>query len=336
MSVRHHLVAPTELDSALIDTWHALQATNERFSSPYFTPEYTKLVAEVRSDVRLVIIENGGRTVGFFPHQRGSLGLGKPVGGPFSDYHGVICAPESDWSVDTLLRAAKLSAFPFNHLVDDHAGRFLPYSTIATRSPQMDLHGGYSSYVENRRPKTNLITESERLARKCSREVGDLRFTFSDKDPRVLDLLFRWKSEQYKQSGIVDAFAVSWTRQLLSRVCQVNSPAFAGVPSSLRAGDRIVAVHLGMRSRDTMHWWFPAYDQEFARYRVGLISLLRLAESVANIGIRTLDFGKGDERYKQQLMSRSAPLLEGFAELPSALTTARRKIGRASCRERVS
>jgi hypothetical protein len=103
MNVRYHLIAPSELDSSLTDVWRVIQVANDRFSSPYFDPEFTRLVAEVRNDVRVVIIENERRIVGFFPYQRNGLGLGKPVGGPLSDYHGVICTADSEWTLDGLL-----------------------------------------------------------------------------------------------------------------------------------------------------------------------------------------------------------------------------------------
>jgi CelD/BcsL family acetyltransferase involved in cellulose biosynthesis len=323
MNIRYHLVAPSELDSSLSDAWRAIQVANDRFSSPYFDPEFTRLVAEVRNDVGVVIIENEQRIVGFFPHQRTGFGLGKPVAGPLSDYHGVICTADGEWALDGLLRSARLSAFDFNHLVQDDAERFLPHVRYATESPQLDLSAGYPSYVKARRGETDYIAETERLARKCSREFEDLRFTLNDSDPRVLERLFEWKSEQYRRSGILDAFGVQWTRELVCRVSGTCSRNFAGVASSLRVGEQIVAIHVGMRSRNVMHWWFPAYDQKFAKYRVGMISLLRLAEGVADLGIQTLDLGKGDERYKKQLMTNSSPIFEGFVELPSALATVR-------------
>jgi len=133
----------------------------------------------------------------------------------------------------------------------------------------------------------------------------------------------RWKSEQYRQSAIPDVFAVPWTRELLSRISQTQTEEFAGLCSVLRAGERIVAVHLGMRSRDEVHYWFPAYDPAFARYSVGTILLLRLAEAAAGSGVAAIDLGKGDSQYKQRLMTSSREVLEGTVELPSMLSRAR-------------
>ena len=109
MSVGYRLIALNELDAALVEAWRSIQRVEERLESPYFCPEFTRLVGSVRDDVRIVVIENDGRPVGFFPHQRAPWGRGKPVGGPLSDYHGVIAAPGSDRPVTATYTAKKIA-----------------------------------------------------------------------------------------------------------------------------------------------------------------------------------------------------------------------------------
>jgi CelD/BcsL family acetyltransferase involved in cellulose biosynthesis len=83
-------------------------------------------------------------------------------------------------------------------------------------------------------------------------------------------------------------------------------------------------VHAGMRSDRLLHWWFPAYDSEFARFSPGIILLFRLAEELDRVGIRNIDLGKGDERYKQSVMSHAVEVHQGAVELPSLAANARR------------
>jgi CelD/BcsL family acetyltransferase involved in cellulose biosynthesis len=264
-------------------------------------------VASVRDDVRVVVIENDGRPAGFFPHQRAAWGRGSPVGGALSDYHGVIAAPQAEWSVVELMRAAGLSVWSFDHLVDP-AGRFAPYVTAsAAASPQIDLAAF--------EPPPDFA----RKGRKLAREVGELSFSLHA--PESLERMFEWKSEQYRASGLTDAFGVAWTGQLVRRLMEIEAPGFAGTCSVLRAGDEIVAVHAGMRSRRVLHWWFPTYDARYAAYSPGMILLLRMA---AALGDGKIDLGKGDTRYKRSLMTGAAPLREGCVELPSLAATARR------------
>ncbi len=310
MSVKYSLINVQELDAGLIAAWRSIQEREPRFESPYFCPEFTQAVGRVRGDVRIVVIENDGRPAGFFPHQRAAWGRGSPVGGALSDYHGVIAAPAAEWRVVELMRAAGLSVWSFDHLVDT-AGRFAPYVTAsAAASPQIDL----ASFEPS--------ADFARKARKLAREAGELSFSLHA--PGSLGRMFEWKSKQYRASGLTDAFGVAWTGQLVRRLMEVETPGFAGTCSVLRAGDEIVAVHAGMRSRSVLHWWFPTYNAARAAYSPGILLLLRIAAAIAALGIQRIDLGKGDARYKRSLMTGAAPLREGCVELPSLAATARR------------
>jgi CelD/BcsL family acetyltransferase involved in cellulose biosynthesis len=312
MSVKYSLINVEELDARLIAAWRSIQEREPRFESPYFCPEFTQAVGSVRDDVRVVVIENDGRPAGFFPHQRAAWGRGSPVGGALSDYHGVIAAPHADWSVVELMRAAGLSVWSFDHLVDN-TGRFAPYVTAsAASSPQIEL----ASFEPPQ--------DFARKARKLAREVGGLSFSLHEASAAGLERMFEWKSEQYRRSGLTDAFGVRWTRAFLQEVMRVQGAGFAGTCSVLRAGDEIVAVHAGMRSRSVLHWWFPTYDPASAAYSPGILLLLRIAAAAPALGIQRIDLGKGDARYKRSLMTGAAPLREGFVELPSLAAAARR------------
>ena len=318
MGTRYHLISANELDAALRHAWCTVQAAQEVFLSPYFCPEFTLAVAAVRPDVRIVVIECDGRPVGFFPHQRSTWGRGRPVGGPLSDYHGVIAAPGADWSVPALMRAARLSVWPFDHLVGE-TERFAAYQSARSSSPQIDVREGYAAYVSGRREAgSDYIPKTEGLARKLGREVGELHFTFNDTTEEALSQLLAWKRDQYRQAMTTDVFGRPWTGQLLRDIAATQTPDFAGVCSVLRAGGRIVAAHMGMRSRTSLHYWFPAYDPELAKYSTGIILLLRMAEAAAQTGLQTVDLGKGDSQYKLRLMTGAAALSEGQVCLPSA------------------
>ncbi|HWM44579.1 MAG TPA: GNAT family N-acetyltransferase [Burkholderiales bacterium] len=312
MSASYRLVKVEDLDAGLVAAWRSIQEREPRFESPYFCPEFTRAVGSVRDDVRVVVIENDGRPAGFFPHQRATWGRGSPVGGALSDYHGVIAAPQAEWSVVELMRAARLSVWSFDHLVDPVA-RFAPYVTASTAaSPQIDL----ASFE----PPPDFA----RKARKLARELGELSFSLHAPGSTALERMFEWKSEQYRHTGLTDAFGVRWTRALLQEAMHVQSAGFAGICSVLRAGDEIVAVHAGMRSRNVLHWWFPTYNAVHSAYSPGILLLLRIAAAAPALGIQRIDLGKGDARYKRSLMTGAAPLREGCVELPSLAATARR------------
>ncbi len=317
MSTRYQLISAKELDDGLLQAWRSVQATRTVFQSPYFSPEFTLAVAAVRPDVRVVIIEGDGRPVGFFPHQRSRWGRGRPVGGPLSDYHGVLIEPSADWSLPALMCAARLSVWPFDHLVGD-LEQFSAYRRADSSSAQIDLSAGYPAYVQGRREAgSDYIPKTEGLARKLGREMGELRFTFHDLHDEGLTKLMAWKRQQYLRAKTTDVFGVPWTSQLLRNIAAIQTTEFAGMCSVLRVDDRIVAVHMGMRSRAVMHYWFPAYDPDLAKFSAGITLLLRMVRAAAELGIKTVDLGKGDSQYKQRLMTGAVALSEGLVCQPS-------------------
>jgi CelD/BcsL family acetyltransferase involved in cellulose biosynthesis len=222
------------------------------------------------------------------------------------------------------MRAARLSVWSFDHLVGSDE-KFEPYVTARDVSPQADLSAGYERYIQQCRASgSDEIMQAERKARKLAREIGEVHFTQHEARTEVMEQLISWKREQYHKSNLVDAFREPWTGELLRRIAHVQTPEFAGICSVLRVGDRIVAAHMGMRSRHIFHHWFPAYHREFARYSPGNILLLRMAQALAGSGVQTIDFGKGGLHWKQSFMTGTTELREGFVELPSLVTSARR------------
>jgi CelD/BcsL family acetyltransferase involved in cellulose biosynthesis len=73
----------------------------------------------------------------------------------------------------------------------------------------------------------------------------------------------------------------------------------------------VAALHLGLRSGEVWHSWFPAYNPDLDRYSPGLVLMLELAAAAPALGIREIDLGKGEARYKLALATGSVPLNEG-------------------------
>jgi len=322
----YRTIRPTELDADLVHRWRGLQARDEAFASPYFCPEFTQSVAQVRRDVEVALIEADGSVVGFFPFQRVGFGVAKPVGGPFSDYHGVIAPADLQWRVDDLMRAAKLSVWAFDHLAGATRA-FADYVRRQATSPQIDLSGGFGQFEAHvKATESDFLENTRRKARKIAREIGELRFEYHD--PSAVQQMIEWKSAQYRRShpaGIDVVFVNRWATALVHEIAGLQQPdGFEGVCSSLYAGDRLVAVHMGMRSRTHWHYWLPTYDIELSKYSPGSILLLRMIETSQARGIRIIDLGKGDSTYKSRVMTGAYPLLEGAVELPSLVSMVRR------------
>jgi CelD/BcsL family acetyltransferase involved in cellulose biosynthesis len=311
------VVPVRSLTSDQLARWSHIQTSEPALASPFFCPQFTSIVGVARDDVHVGVLEQDGRTVGFFPFHRGRGGAGRPVGWRISDYQGVIAERGAEWDAKELIRACGLKTWEFDHVIAAQP-EFEPFGRLQGRSPIMDLSRGFEAYLRERREAgVGEIGSARRKMRKLAREHGELRFEPHAAAPEALATLLRWKQEQYLRTGVSDTLARAWIRQVLELVHARQEERFAGLLSLLYAGDRIVAAHLGIRSVSVWHYWFPAYDPALARYSPGIALLLKMAEHAPSVALGTIDLGRGDERYKGSLMSGAVPLFEGRVELPS-------------------
>lgn len=305
------LSIPEDLPESVWQAWSHWQLQREDLQSPYFTPEFTRAVAEVRSDVEIAQLFDGGELVGVFPFQRGRLNLGRPVGGKLSDYHGVI--GNSDVSIDPyqLIGQCLLGAWDFDHVPKSQA-TFAAHAVCEGASQQLALHEGFEQYCRNRKAAgSDVVAKTWQKARKLERECGAVTLMADDASQEHLDLLVAWKRAQFERTGIGDVLAMDWTTALLTNLLKSQSSNLRGTMSVLRVDEKPIAICYSLRSRGVLHGWFTAYDREFANYSPGLILFLKLAEVAASEGISLIDLGKGDERYKQSLATNSCELMEG-------------------------
>lgn len=306
-----------ELTGELRSAWHRLQSNNHALNSPYFCHQYVSLASQIRNDVYVSVLQEDNQIVGFFPFQRGLGGFGRPVGGVMSDYHGLISANDLVLDIERLLQDSGLVRWDFDHLVQAQSA-FKPYHRTYARSPIIDLQAGFESYRTSREKEgTKLFTQIARKQRKLEREVGPVRFEPYVANAEVLSTCLAWKSQQYRNSGIRDLFSLDWPIRLLETLQETRSKDFAGMLSALWTGEHLAAVHMGIRSRDIWHYWFPSYDTALGKYSPGQILLQHMAEFAPSIGIKAFDLGKGSSQYKSQWANTSVCVCEGRVEVPS-------------------
>ena len=311
MPLRFEILRPASLAAVHWRRWSEIQAAEPALDSPYFRPEFTQAVAQVRRDVEVALMFAGDEAVGFFPFQRGPLNIGKPVGGKLSDYHGVIARCETKIDATELLRACRLAGWDFDHLVTTQPS-FEPFAMARGESPYLDLSQGYEAYAAQRRAAgSSELKEVARKLRKCEREQGAITFELDSDDESVLNLLMQWKSAQFKQNGLADIFAFPWTAALLRNIHRNWTEKFSGLLTVLRLKEKPISILFSLRAGPVVHGWIFAYDKELAPYSPGSILLLKMAEAAQQQGIAKIDLGKGTERYKLSMASATTPLWEG-------------------------
>lgn len=310
--MKYRVVSIAELDEALVGRWSAIQRASPIYASPYFRPEFAQALGAVRKDLRVCVLEEEGCAVGFFPFQRSFLGGGRAAGIGLSDYQGVVVRPEAQWCPRDLMKACDLDWWEFDHLLADQS-QWHPFFNAIAPSPIIDTAQSFNDFLAVKR-KT--LATPLRRRRKLIKELGSFEFELVRSDPLLLGEMIRWKSEQCQRSGSVDIFSFAWTVELLQRILATQSDDFGGVLSALWLGEELAAVHFGIRSRNVLHYWFPAYNVKFRQYSPGLILLLELVRwACENDEIYYIDLGKDLSQYKQEFMTGSIAVAQGCATL---------------------
>ena len=173
----------------------------------------------------------------------------------------------------------------------------------------MDLSEGFAAYEQARLPfaKSAFKAIRTRLA-KAEVQFGPVTHRFHDARITSLDALRAWKTAQFAATGQVDVLDVAWVRALVEDLRSGARPDLNAQISSLFFGNRLVAVHLGLRTATTLHYWFPAYDPAVQELSPGNLLLYRMAEAAAAEGVRQIHLGSGDYRYKLEFANCSWPM----------------------------
>ena len=304
-----------------------MQRQTEALANPFLCPEFAIAVDKFRPDARVAVIADGPEITGFFPFERRRLGIAVPIGAGLNDCQGLIHAPGMEWDAKELLRACKIVAWQFDHLVDGQRP-FDHYKMAVAPSPVIDLSDGFAAYREKLRVKSpQFCKDIERKTRKLEREVGELDFAVDSRDIAELRTLMGWKSDQYRKNGWPDVFDRAWIVDLVDYLFSTHNDRFSGLLSVLYAARMPVAAHFGLRAGHVLAHWFPAYDAHFGRQSPGLIQHLRMAEATAGLGIRLIDLGTGLGRYKEALRSYDLFVAEGLVARGALVASAHRTGG---------
>jgi CelD/BcsL family acetyltransferase involved in cellulose biosynthesis len=151
-----------------------------------------------------------------------------------------------------------------------------------------------------------------------------VRFSAHSSDTAALAWLVERKREQYASTGARDHFADPRHRNLLRLLMDTQGSGCAGMLSTLRMGDHLVAAHFGIRSQHVLHWWFPVYDPAFAAYGPGWIMLRELALAAPELGLERIDLGRGDDEYKRRARTGEVQVAVGLVTGTEVRRVARR------------
>jgi CelD/BcsL family acetyltransferase involved in cellulose biosynthesis len=310
-NLRATILPATSLDARRTADWERICLADGTLHHPFFSPGFCRAVALSRPYVFVCVIEDGTDSAGFLPFQFKNYlhrlaAAGEPAGGGMTDYFGLIADPNIRIQPQGLLRLAALASFGFHHLPESQTIHGLTGGETVI-GHRMLLGNDPSLYwQELKKQRRTFVAETERRQRKIIQAYGPLRFTFAlEKPAQELQLLIGRKRAQYNQRKVGDALASPWKRNLLARLAVLRDPHCTGVLSTLYAGDTWVASHFGVRNRNLLHYWFPVYNDDLAKFAPGHLLIRQIIENSRAQGVTVIDRGAGNQPHKSVYLTQT-------------------------------
>ena len=297
---------PEEIWSLACD-W---RAANPSYRSPFFSTQFTKLISQLRSDVRIAVAADEKGPVLIWPLHLSGSGWAYGIGGPYSDRNGPLLRPGADYALTDLLDALNISGFVTNGLSELRG--LIPDTERAEATYITDLSSGWDAFFQAQRalyPKH--FKRLGRLERKLEREHPGVEFTFNDQDDGLIDQLFALKSKQFSETGRHNVLASQWARQMFDRLRASDDPDCQTIFSTLKQNDRLIAAELNLRSGDAVNGWIVGYDPEFASYSPGNLVTLKLLQAMPEHGMVWYDAGPGNHYFKKYVSNAEQPIQAG-------------------------
>ena len=234
-----------------------------------------------------------------------------------ADWHGLVGPVGLRPGVSDLLRAARGKAFRFSGAPADDPCLQSARSGTAT-SFVMDLSDGYDAYeAEAKRIHPKAFRNLRARTRKLHERHVEIHL--DDRDPANLARVLSMKRSQYRRTRQIDIFSFGWTRDLIDTLFAkqgVHAPeSIRGLLSTLWIDGALAAGHFGLKDDATLHYWFPVYDARFADLSPGTALLHKMAQASTQLGIRRIDLGDGDYRFKDEFANQHLPIIAGTARV---------------------
>lgn len=311
--MQFEIIPPGQLTSKQRARWRNLQQARFELRSPFLSPEFVDMVADVRDDIFIAVGRTARGDEGYLPFQKSGARV-VPVGIGMNEWQALLAPQGMPWDTAGFLRAAEVRSCRFDHLVVDPRLSNLLLDEV-NESPYLALREGYDAFLaEGERGSSQFWKQMQRKRRKLAREVGPLRFELHDTSEQAMPRLLEWKQQQHQRTGVLDIFQYAWVTDLLKAAADRRAGSFCGSLSGLWAGDRLLAVHLGLIDHDVAHVWYPTYDAHYGKYSPGILLFLELIRELCARGVNRLDFGPGPQSYKERFRSGQIPLAVGTVD----------------------
>lgn len=316
-SIETKILRVNEMTTAETAAWTRFTDNNPVLYSPYFKIGYVQILSSLCKDVRVLVIYRDGEILAFLPfqakiHVGGKIGFARPAGTPMTDYHGFICAVDTQFDALDVLKQAGFGAYHFSALVDN-----CDLLSSHTHSPVpctvMDISKGAEHWRDAQNKSYRRHLKNYRRQVRKTAEYGERRFEYDCDKQEIFDQLMVWKEAQFARSGKYNVLSADWTKSFLQILWQRGPhEAFRADLHAFYIGDELAAIDLGLTDGTTFHSWIIAYNNKFHKVAPGIQLLEGLIDASAQLGYKRIDLGEGVDGYKKYYASEDLMVSSGF------------------------
>ncbi len=296
------------------DVWASIEALWQGAAhqqDPFFAPEFARIVARARGDVRVLMASEAGEPLAFWAIHKCGGGWARPIGGPFSDWHGPVLKPELALTPAAFLKETGFGGMTVHGLQPfAHGPAPAGLSRVASNMSCL-AQGADVFFAEQQRKFPKHFKKMRRVSRNAARDFSDVTYTLDDDDETAFEWLIRIKRAQYVRTGKHDVLGSDWAVRMLDGLRGTDSEKFGVMLSTLRFDGRIAAAELNIYSGNILHSWLTGFDTELAYYSPGYMLQHGVLERMGARGFDQYDTGCGLDYYKKFYTNQALPVDRG-------------------------
>lgn len=318
------LYKPDELSSSHWQLWLETAQKDKRFASPFYHPQFTKVVARQRDDVRILVIEDSNAPLALWPLHLRHGGVARNIGVPFADYQGPVLFSDQTLKWRSEISAAGINSLPFwafpktlSTLISETDGFH-----ILEEAPAhiVDLTEGVETFLEAQAKISKQFYKNlRRRKRNLEKDHGSYDVMVSDKPHDALNALIKAKSKQFAETGTHNVLAAPWVQSLFHDFLDCDEDNFKYVIYQLRLGEHDIAYESMYEHGAYAHSNWVTYDREFYKYSPGHILFEGLLHIEATQNYDYINLGVGMADYKGNFANMTENTISGIATTPAGL-----------------
>ena len=304
------LYTPGEMSAELWQAYTDLRDARTLYDDPFFDPDFARLVGEVREDTRIAVASDGEDVVGVWAMHIRPGDWARPIGGPFSDWHGPVLKQGTELTATAFLIGLGLSGMTTFGLLPQ--GEPLALGMDRVGANMTDISMGWDAFLAAQQalwPKH--FKKMRRLYRNVERDFSSYTFNWDDTSERAFERLIDLKQAQFARTGFHDVLKPQWARDLLDRLLHYQGPRMRVRLVSLYYDDQHAASELNLQSDTVMHGWLTGFERALGSYSPGNMLVQEMLPQMPGEGILTYDAGPGLDHYKRHYSNFQLPIESG-------------------------